>query len=213
MACPTKAGHAKVTLSKTAWTLALVVVFFPIAIPPLHRSKGRYFPETALFSARVDNIRLTTHIGRVLDAMGELPLRALTPSKQTVDIYRYLEVSNQQHPFCVRVEKKGDMVTLRLAILEGLWPRTLGIVAVERERKLDLGDWRELTRRVEEAAFWSLDEDRDRSDVRSDNWYVFEGLKDHQHHVIALQDSQASVGTPLYDLSTFMIELTRFRFE
>jgi hypothetical protein len=107
----------------------------------------------------------------------------------------------------VRIERKGDLVTLRLVVLDGIRDERPGLVAVDRQRKLTNDEWEELVRRVAKSGFWSLGKDKEVVELLDIDRDVIEGLKDGHHHVVARYSRNRYECSDLWD---YMLALTRF---
>jgi hypothetical protein len=198
---------------KVFWTLTFLAVFSPIAVPVMHRSERPYFPDAALFSWDDDSRQLKEQISRLLEVVGEPSLEIATPDDRGVEVYRYLRLTYAQPPVCIRVQRTGDSVTLRYVVVDGLWPERFGIIAVDRSLELSTNQWRELNRRVAASNFWTLNEEKEARWASALTWSVFEGLRNQQHHVIGVKESNDDTARHLRILQDYLEEITGFGFD
>jgi hypothetical protein len=168
------------------WAMVLSGVLILISSPILARTHAPYFPDMAFEDDKKIDAFLNDEYGRHLEAMGEPSLWRLSHKDKKVEAYRFLRLHPKQHPICVRVEKTGDSVNLRLVVLDGVWVDSPGLIAVDKSLSLTKSQWDELVRRAEQCGLWALGKD-DRASVEhtDNNRVLVEGLKGGHYHAVA----------------------------
>jgi hypothetical protein len=159
-----------------------VASLMPISI----RMHGPYFPDKMFHDAEQADAFLNDEYGRHLESMREPSLWRLSRKDEAVEIYRFLRLHPKQHPICVRVERRGSFVNLRLVILDGVWVDEPGLIAIDKNMPITIPQWDELVRRVERSGLWALGKD-DRSSVElfDNNRVLVEGMKGGRYHAVA----------------------------
>ncbi len=129
---------------------------------------------------------LSDEYARHLEAMKEPSLWHFSSKDKKIEVYRFLCLHPDRHPFCVRVENDGHSVKLRFVVLDGVWVDNPGLIAIDRSIDITMPQWNELVHRTRQAGLWTLDShDKDTVELIDNNRVLVEGLKDRRYHAVA----------------------------
>lgn len=174
---------------------------------------GPDFPSAAAFGAENTlNDSAARYFSAYLTRMNEPPVWKLARSGRGDAAFRLVWPPTFGHPLAVRVEKRGDQITLRAVILDGHGGYERGVIAFDRRWTLTPDQWKELIRRADAAGFWTMpvrDKVLDGPGGIDDGYLILlEGVSPSRYHAVyrVTADDEKD---PFGDLCKFILKLAR----
>ena len=119
------------------------------------------------------------------------------PGNAKAEVYRFLWLCTFHRPVVVRVQKEPDeKIRVFAKMLDGKGGYAPGKLAGERTRGLAKEEWLDLTRRIDDCAFWSMPTEEQHwyylENGTIENWrigdgaeWMVEGTRGDDYHVVA----------------------------
>lgn len=139
-----------------------------------------YFPAHAFGPPRVHDFVVGWYSSH-LRAMGEPSLLAMRGHDRHV--VRFLKLPTWGPPEAIRVERRGDSVSLVHRVLSGQGGYDPGHLATDESRTLDVADWTALERAIASADGWTAPTRTDFMGMDGEQWIV-ELVDGERYHVL-----------------------------
>lgn len=149
--------------------------------PPATATATAYWPA-GFFSA--DNAGLDRHtaewFGGHLAAMGEPSFHDARASG--VESYRFIHLPTWGHPVVVRVDARGDAITVTHRILSGQGGYAPGELTTDVTRPIGAAELEAIRASLDRAGYWELPRDAERG-MDGEEW-IIEAVRDGRHHLV-----------------------------
>jgi hypothetical protein len=128
------------------------------------------------------------HVARYskqLAAMGAPSLSTLAARDRNAIVYRLLWLPSFHHPVCVRIDRTGAEVKLRVKVLDGKGGYDPGQIAIDKGIILSADQVTELDRHLERTAFWTMPTTvRIDGMVHDGDQLIVEGIRQGTYHAV-----------------------------
>lgn len=144
-----------------------------------------------------------------LSILREPSLWASSKRDRSVSGYRVLWYtgSTRVEPLCVRVQRRGDQISLRLSQHACEKDGRPGKLSIEREIQISEAQWKRIVALVEESKFWTAPVGvKEQLGFTDGDLVLIEGVRDGKYHVISRLVFTAR--EPYKDLCRLLIELS-----
>jgi len=192
-------------------TCTLAVLTLVGTISYLDQPQVTYFPDPVDEEEKDLDAGAVDTGTKLLRAMREPSLRALSQTDPTAIAYRFLWINWSGHPVAVRITKREENIRLNFFVLDG-GARYAGPVAVQKTFRLSHAQWDELVLRVEKTGFWSMSASADEEPSRV-SWgglLVMEGVRSGQYHAV---DRSGPDRSEFSALCGHMLDLSGFGYQ
>jgi hypothetical protein len=174
-------GMRRTSLARALLSLALLTLATGLTLATSAMAQTpSYFPARAFGPPRVHDLVVRWYSSH-LRAMGEPSLLAMRGRDRHV--VRFLKLPTWGPPEAIRVERRGDTVTLVHRVLSGQGGYDPGHLATDQTRTLTRADWARLEQAIASADGWTAPTRTDFRGRDGEQWVV-ELVDGDRYHVL-----------------------------